>query len=729
MLGQRFRDKVIIRKRMIIAFGFFCFIFFMLLFRLTYIMILKSKDYYALAEEQWTSTVKIDARRGKILDRNGKELAISANVYRVDFDLNTIKQYLAKNNLSNDDIAPKIAQAMNMDISKVLKALNTRLPSGAPAGSANLARRIEKQEADKVRGLFISGVLVSPDTKRYYPNNNFLAHVLGNTNVDGKGLTGIELQYDRELTGVPGVRIAEIDRRSNELPYTISEYTEPIDGKDIYLTIDEKIQYFCEKAADQALIDNKAKAVSIMAMDTKTGEILAMVNKPDFNPNNSREQTSSFEELQKLWRNRAVNDTYEPGSIFKVVTAIAAIEEGLVHENDKFVCGGSIKVANRTIHCWKRTGHGTQSFVDILKNSCNVGFINIGQKLGKEKLNKYISLFGLGQKTGIDLPGEAKGIVKKTSSINDVDLATISFGQTNTVNPVQFLAAFNAVANNGVWVKPHLMKEVSYIDNNNNKVLYKAFDDSVNKRVASEENTKLLRSYLEKVISEGSGKRAFIEGYHIGGKTGTAQKVNSQNGTYERGKYVSSFVGMAPAQNPRISIFISIDEPSAGEYYAGVITTPIAKQVFNDIFNYLAIEADADDASVTRSLLKDVIIPEVRGLKKEEAVKILKANNLNYELDKNNNIITDISPKPGITVKEGTKIILYTSQEANYNKEVVVPDLKGYSKEKAMEILKSIGLKAKFTGEGVVMEQSIEPEQKVSKDTVLDIILDLTGGD
>ncbi len=691
-------------------------------------MIFKSKDYSAKAIEQWTSEVKIAAKRGKILDRNGNELAVSANVYRVDIDMNALRQYLKKQNLTNEEVAKDISVALNMKYEEVLKILNKRLPNGELMQSANLIRRIEKEEAERVSNLNISGILVSPDTKRYYPNNDFLAHVLGCTNVDGDGLTGIELSYNKELTGIPGVRLAELERRNKELPNTISEYTKPIEGKNAVLTIDKKIQHFAEKAAEQALIDNKAKTVSVMVMDPKTGEIYAMANKPDFNPNNPREGAENWDELQKKWRNRCVNDTYEPGSIFKVITATAALEEGVISDTDRFVCNGSIVVGKRTIHCWKRGGHGTQDFSDILKNSCNVGFINVGQKLQKEKLNKYIELFGFGQKTGIDLPGEAKGIVKKTESISEVDLATISFGQTNTVNPIQFLAAFNAIANDGIWIRPHIMKEITHGDGND-KIIDKVYDNLGEKRVASEANMRKLRSYLERVISEGSGKRTYIEGYHIAGKTGTAQKVNSQNGTYEAGKYVSSFVGMAPASDPKVTIFISIDEPSAGEYYAGVITTPVAKQLFNDIFNYLDFKVDASAEDVSKSLLKDVVIPEIRGKKKDEAIKILKANNLKFEIDNNSDIISDINPKPGYTVKEESKIILYTGNPSNYNKEVAVPDLTGLSKEKAIKILESLGLKAEIKGEGVVSEQSIAPEELVSKGTVIELQLDFTGGD
>lgn len=683
-------------------------------------MIFKGSEYARMAAEQWTSEVKIDAKRGRILDRNGKELAVSANVYRIDFDLNAIRTFCEKKNTTTEDLAVKISEAVGMDKSEVLKKLEFKLPSGAKAGSATLVRRIEKEQADKVKALKINGVLVSPDTKRYYPNNEFLAHVLGTTNSDGKGLGGVELKYDKELSGIPGVKLTEIDRRSDELPYTISSFTPPVDGKDVTLTIDEKIQSFAEKAAEIALNDNKAKATSVIVMDPKSGEILAMANKPDFNPNKPYEGAEKFEgdtikdKIQKMWRNRSVSDTFEPGSIFKVITAIAALEEGTGGGSETYNCGGSTVVLNRTIKCWKRTGHGPQSFGDIIKNSCNVGFIEVGKKLGKEKLNEYIKKFGFGKVSGVDLPGEAKGIVKSTQSITDVDLATISFGQTNTVNPIQFMAAFNAIANGGTWIQPHVMKDISHVDENGKKVVDTTFNAKTEK-IVSEEKTAELRTYLEKVVTEGSAKKAFIEGYHIAGKTGTAQKVN--NGKYEAGKYISSFVGMAPSNDPKITIMVSIDEPSNGEYYAGVVTSPIARILLNDIFNYLEPNALSKDNSGVS--LNDVIIPEIRGKKVEEAKKILKESKIDFEIEGSDQYIVDINPKPGYTIKEGTKINLYTGSNDNYNKDVVVPDVKGYSKEGATKILNKAGLNVSFEGEGIVGEQSIEPNELVQKDTIV----------
>lgn len=687
-------------------------------------MVYKSPDYKKAAIDQWTSEVEISAKRGRILDRNGNELAISANVYRIDLDLNALRSTMKTKKLTTEDVASKLAEALEMEKEDVVKVIEKKLPNGLPYGSATLKRRIEKSMADKVKELDLWGVIVSADTKRYYPNENYLAHVLGHTNSDGDGLAGIEMQYNSVLSGKPGKRIAELDNtRSRQLPYVISEFTKPEDGKDVVLTIDEMIQHFCEKAATQALSDNKAKAVSIMAMNPNNGEILALVNKPDYNPNNPWVEGKTSEELQKMWRNRAISDTFEPGSIFKVITSTAALEENLVSEEDRFYCKGSTVIGKRTVRCWKSGGHGSQTFVEILKNSCNVGFTELGKKIGKENLYKYIRKFGFGEKTGVDVPGEALGIIKNPANISELDLATISFGQTNTVSIVQYLSAFNAVANGGKLIKPHFLKEIqSYDEETGVKKTEKKFEDYNEKKILSEEKTAQLRGYLEKVISEGGGKKAFIEGYTIGGKTGTAQKVI--DGKYGPQKYISSFAGMAPAEKPQITLFVSIDEPDPSNYYAGQIAAPVAQQVFNDIFNYLSIKGNASDSEIAESLKKDIVIPEIRGLKKAEALKILKEQKLDYNIDEKGDYITDMNPKPGYTVKEGSKIVLYTGKTSNYNRVVAVPDIRGYTIENASKLLNSLGLKITYSGSGLIYEQSVKEDEEVPKGTTIHVKLE-----
>ena len=722
-------------------------IFMFLTGRLSYIMIVKAPEYAGKAEEQWTSEVKIDAVRGNILDRNGKELAVSANVYRVDLDLATIREYLketvdqlsskeiehrrsvgiaipvGEDGITTSDIAPVIAEALNMDRETVLSKLETKLESGLPAKSATLIRRIEKEEADKVEALKIRGIVVSRDTKRYYPNNNFLAHVLGVTGNDGTGLTGIEAEYNTYLTGIPGVKIGEFDKNSNDLPYSESQFTSPVDGKDVTLTIDETIQSFAEKAAYKAYVDNNAKAASVVVMNPKTGEILAMVNKPDFNPNSPYEGYEGFEgedeneQIQRMWRNRLVSDSFEPGSIFKVITAIAAMEENLVDESTTFECGGKLYFGNREINCWEGGGHGVQTFPEIIQNSCNVGFMKLGEMIGKDKLYEYIKKFGFGELTNIDLQGEAEGIVKIAENISTTDLATISFGHTNTVNSMQYMAAFNAIANGGTWIQPHIMKEVTHVDENDIEIVDETFSAET-REIASKEKTAELRTYLEKVVTSGSATATFIDGYHIGGKTGTAQKM--ENGVYIEGKYISSFVGMAPVDDPQVTIMITVDEPSNGAYYAGQVAVPYAHTLFTDIFNYFNNKFSTENSS---KIEKDVVVPEVRGMKKEDAEEKLKELNIQCEIEGDGDTILSMDLYPGYTVKEGSVIKLYTSGDSNDINNVVMPDVSGYSKEAAYNLLTQLGLTVTFEGEGTVNSQNISSGEVISKGTDVKVIL------
>ena len=725
MNKKGFKDRAVMRKRMVLALWFITAVFGLLIVRLSYIMIVKRDDYSSRAEEQWTSEVRIEARRGRILDRNGNELAVSANVYRVDFDLNSIRQYLKKNDKTTDDIAPLIAEATGIETATVKDKLETKLANGSDAGSATLVRRVEKDVADKVNELSIQGVIVSPDTKRYYPEGDFLSHVLGSTNSDGQGLTGVELQYNEYLSGVPGLRISELDRNSEALDYTISNFTTPIDGKDVTLTIDKNLQAIAEKVAEKGLVDNKAKRVSILIMNPQNGEILAMVNEPDFDPNNPFEGYEDFvgetdaEKLQKMWRNSLVNDTFEPGSIFKVITMSTAIEEGLVTESDQFTCGGSLQVGPHTIKCWKHGGHGTQILPEILQNPCNVGFMKLGEKIGSEKLVEYIKKFGFGQVSGVDLPGEARGIVKSAENMNDADLATISFGQTNTVNAVQYMTAFNAIVNGGTLIQPHVMKYISHTDSNGNVVIDEEFEPKTVENVISESTAATLRDYLERTVNQGGSNKAYIAGYHIGAKTGTAQKVNPLTGGYESGKYISSMAGFATTDNPQITVFITIDEPSNGAYYAGVVTAPLGKVLLEDIFNYMNEEFSEDE----NVILKDVVLPELRGSSVADAKKVLKDLNIECTVEGDGDTITNMQPYPGYAVKEGSTINLYTDQNESYNKDVVMPDVRGYSKESAIELLNSLGIETTIQGDGVVINQSIPSGELISEGTVVKITL------
>lgn len=683
-------------------------LFLVLVGRLLYISIFRSKDYKAMAEEQWTNEIQIDARRGRILDRNNRELAVTANVFRVDLDLITLRKYIDKKEIDNIEVAKLLAEALEMDEEKVLSRIELTYPSGNPANSATLIRRVEKEKADKVKALDINGVIVSEDTKRYYPNGDFLSHTLGTTNADGEGLSGLELYYNEELMGIPGVRVSEVSGNSASNPYSETSFTPPVDGKDMTLTIDENIQYFVEKVAEDALKKHNADSVSIAVMNPNNGEILGMVNKPGFNPNNPYEGSEAFNgkdesaKLQNMWRNTIVSDSFEPGSIFKIITSIAAIEENIAGKDEVYYCDGSLNVAGRNIKCWKPGGHGVQNFNQTLENSCNVAFMEMGAKLGAEKLNEYIKLFGFGTQSGIDLPGEATGIVKNVEDINAVDLATISFGQTNTMNGIQFMTALNAVANGGDLIQPHIMKELSHKDGNGTKIIDEVFVPKIQENIVDEKSTMRVKEALESTVSKGSSKDAGIEGIKVAGKTGTAEKVDPETGTYGAG-YIASFAGFAPYDNPQVSLIVIIDNPKNGEHFGGIVAAPFAGELFNNIFNYISLnegQLDQKDESV--------IIPDLRGDKVTSAEKTLNELGVNCVIEGDGTFVTSITPLPGYKVKKGDSITLYAGSRFDRNeKEIVVPDFRKLNKEEAEEILKSLGLKGEFEGEGEIKEQSI----------------------
>lgn len=588
--NTKIKKKLKIKFRFIFILFLICSIFIGLVGRLFYLMIVMSPKFKALAVEQQRSEITINAKRGRILDRNGNELAISGSLYQIDLDLKTLRQTLSDENMTFDELSGKLAPILNMKETDITKIFNTTLPNGLPASYAVLKRQVEQSQMEKVKALKILGIVISSDTKRYYTNAGFLSSVLGYINSDGKGISGVELMYNKDLSGTPGTYAYERDMKNNALPEN-SQYNKPIDGKDVVLTIDEVIQQYAETAAQKALDDNKAKAVNILVMNPKTGEILAMANKSADESGSTSAGTSSSQPVQMLWRNASVQDTFEPGSIFKVITAACALESN-IGINDTYVDNGSISVNKVPIHCWYLPGHGTETFVDIIKNSCNVGFVQLGQKLGKDKLVDFAHKMGFGQKTGIDLPGEPAGILRNANKINNVDLASMSFGQGFAVTQVQYMAAFNAIANGGTWIKPHVMKNIAHLDSNENLVVDSSFSDFNKKNIYGTDLSANLRQDLLKVVTEGVGANAFVQGLDIAGKTGTAQVADPATGRYAPGKYMSSFAGMAPVNDPKITLLVSVNQPGGQNYYAGEISAPVAKELFQKIFDYLAFKGE-----------------------------------------------------------------------------------------------------------------------------------------
>ncbi|WP_246577912.1 penicillin-binding transpeptidase domain-containing protein [Clostridium psychrophilum] len=578
-------------KRIFIVGIVFSVVFSALVGRLVFVMGLNSSNYKGLALQQQTKSIAIAPARGAIVDRNGLDLALSMNVYRVDADLIVLKKYLVDKKISEGQACEKLSKIFNIKSSDIEKILNTQNGKGKSLQFVSLKRKVEQGAVDSIKKLKYKGIIISNDVERIYPNDSFLSHVIGHTNLDGSGVNGVEMSYNNDLAGIPGVKVVEMDRESNELPYTEAVTVQPVNGKNLTLTIDERIQELVERVAKETLKENGAKSVSITVMNPNNGEVLAMANSPDYNLNNPYLNGNTSKETQETWKNKAVSDVFEPGSIFKVITAAAALQNNVVTDKDRFVSNGSIKVGNKTLYSDNRENYGVQTFSDIIKHSDNVGFVKLGQMIGKDNMYKFTKNAGFGQKSGIDLPGEGTGLVKNLKSITPLDLATMSYGQGVAVTQIQYIAAFNAVANGGTWITPHVMKEISH-NVNGKKIIDKQYDNFNKKNIMANDKAAKLRTYLETVVKAGTAAGTYIDGYHIAGKTGTANEVNSVNGGYISGKYISSFVGMAPASNPKVSLIVTVEEPNSGKYYAAQTAVPAAKKLFSELFPMMNISPD-----------------------------------------------------------------------------------------------------------------------------------------
>lgn len=691
----------------------------LLLVKMLYLTVIKGPELAEKAETQWKSEMNLTAMRGNIVDRNGSILVTSTNVYRIEVDMDTLKTYIEDEKTTVEKVSSDLAEALGASYDDIYGKL-----SDEENKFIILSKGLEKDVIDKVKSLEIRGLVYYDEIERYYPNGNYLSQVLGIINSEGVGLTGLELQYDDYLSGLSGIRIGGVDAYSNDLPFVSGKQTNAINGKDIVTTIDENLQYYAELVANEGLETYKAKRVSITIMNPNNGEILAMASTPGYDPNDPYEGYENFEgdtendKIQNMWRNSIVSDTYEPGSTFKIITMAAAMEEGLIHDDDVFVCNGSKTFGDVNVHCWNLSGHGEQTAAEILKNSCNVGFMELGARLGAEKLNEYIKKLGFGSITGIDLPGEAEGIVKSTNSISDIDLATIAFGQTNTLNALQLLTAVNAVANGGNLIQPHIVKEITHKDSNGNTIVDKTIEGKTTENVLSEKTCATLREYLERTATQDAGAGTFVQGYDIGGKTGTAEKVDIETGSYSADKYIASMVAMTPVDDPQLTVYISVDEPSTGVYYGGQVASPLMKKLFSHIFAY--IESPTGKASY--SISKDVVIPEVRGKSIEKAKSILEENGLGCEINGDGNTIVSINPYPGTTVKAGSKITLTASSKSSIDNKIIMPDLAGTTVEFAINLLDNLGLQYEYEGSGKVVEQSISSGELISRGTKVKLV-------
>lgn len=568
------KNKTYHKKKILVVFTCAFLILTGLIGRLVYLMVFDAEYYQKRAEDLHKRERKIKAARGEIVDRNGVVLATNKTVCTISVIHSQIKE--------PERVTEILAKELEMDQAEVRKRVEK------VSSMEKVKTNVEKEVGDKIREYNLDGVKVDEDYKRYYPYDSLASKVLGFTGGDNQGIIGLEVKYEEILKGSNGTILTTTDARGIELDAVAEDRIEPVAGKTLEISMDYNIQKYCEQAAEKVMREKQADGVSILLMNPQNGEILSMVNVPEFNLNDPFELNTGEElegeklqdALNAMWRNRCINDTYEPGSTFKIITSAACLEEGVVTPEDTFSCPGYRMVEDRRIRCHKVGGHGSETFVQGIQNSCNPVFIDIGLRLGAERFYDYFQQFGLLDLTGIDLPGEAGTIMHQVENIGLVELATISFGQSFQVTPVQMAVTVSSIINGGRRVTPHFGKAV--LDREGNVLETLSYEERSG--VVSEKTSKTMQTLLEGVVANGSGKNAYIEGYSIGGKTATSQTLpRSAN------KYISSFIGFAPAEDPQVLGMVVIHNPQ-GIYYGGTIAAPVLRSIFDNVLPYLGIE-------------------------------------------------------------------------------------------------------------------------------------------
>jgi len=722
------------QKKMMIVLAFvFLAGFIILIGRLVKLQVINGRFYAQLAAKQQLSVTAVPANRGTIFDRNLKPLAQSATVWDVCVYPSYIKEgSAAKDEAMRQNIAGELSKILSMDKQTIYNKLIKK------SSYEVIAKKIEKPTADLVRQYINTqkngGIIgLSEDSKRYYLFGNFASQLLGFTGADNQGLSGIEAQYDSTLKGVPGRIVTAKNAQGTDMKYDYEAQIPAQNGTNLVLTIDEVVQSTLENTLTQALKDNNVTSkVTGIAMNVKTGEILGMATVPGFDPNTPFEiydpmlkatltgktgddlKTATAAAQQNQWRNKAITDPYEPGSTFKIITASAGLEEGVVKESDTFFDSGSVLVSGTTFHCWKSGGHGKQTFLQGFENSCNMVFIEVGRRLGAVNFFKYFSNFGLTAKTGIDLPGEATSIYYKQADLRPVELASISFGQSNKITPIELITAVAAAANGGTLVTPHVVKE--FTDQNGNVI--KTVGTTVKRQVISAETSKEICRMLELEVSEGTGKNAYVAGYRVGGKTGTSQKLDSKDPTAR----IASFVGVAPCDDPQVAVLILMDDPhSTISNFGGVIAAPVVGSIMAQILPYLGVEPIYTPEEQQKL---DIKTPSVVGKSLSEAQSSVKAALLVPSVVGTGQTVTGQVPAAGDQIPKGGKVILYTGN-ATIDSSVDVPILTGLTADQVNQKLASVGLNAKFIGAGLsdsaekAYEQDHAPGTKVPRGTVI----------
>ena len=620
-----------IDQRIKVLFLIMLILFIFIILRVFYIQIIDYKKLNKYASDLWSRDLPIEADRGLILDRNGVVLADN---------LTTTSLVLVPNQIKDKkETTTKLAEILGVDEEKMKKHVykQTSIERVHPEG-----RRLSYDIAEKISDLKLDGVYLVKEAKRYYPYGDLLSHTLGYVGIDNQGLSGLELKYDEYLTGESGAIKYFSDAKGNKLKLT-DIYVEPQSGMNINLTIDINIQKSIERELDNIVDMFSPDNALAIVMNPKTGEILGLGSRPGYDPNNY--QNYSLEELS---RNLPIWSSYEPGSTFKIITTASAVEEKVVDlEKDRFYDSGSVNVDGSTLRCWKAGGHADQTFLQVLQNSCNPGFVKLGQLLGKERLFSYIEKFGFGEKTGIDLNGEGEGIIFPLSRVGNVELATTAFGQGVSVTPIQQVTAVSAVVNGGYLYTPFVVKSISEKETD---TVLKKYNKILQRKVISSKTSSIMRYALESVVAKGGGKAAYIEGYRIGGKTGTAQKV--KDGRYMVGNYIMSFMSVVPSNDPEAVLYLAIDNPKNTALLSSYTTTPIARRILLDIIDALNIEKQ--DGELTKDLeWTDKVtyeVPNVVGMTVKEAKKLL--TNFNIEYSGSGEIIASQSPEANTKLED-----------------------------------------------------------------------------
>jgi len=700
------RPELLVRKRMLLMTAILCLLFLLVMGRLVQLTILDADELTRRGVSQWTKEGIVTARRGTIMDCHGNVLAISASAYIVSADPRLVPDAeLFLNTL--DAVLP-----LERDSARTKLENKTR-------GSVILKRQVDRKTVDAIRALKqesdpaagLAAITFEEDTTRWYPYGRLLSQVLGLTNVDSVGQSGLEQQYEDVLAGQEGSYFREVDAKNRVLAGSESWYVPSQPGNSLELTIDVTIQQICEKAMRECLEVNGALSVTCIVTDVRTGGILGICMKPDYDPAEPPRSNAAL--LTDLMRITAVSDAYEPGSTFKILTAAAALDCGVTTPEDSFYCSAQIKVDGDTIRCWG-AAHGAETMAEGLQNSCNPVFVELALRMGTDTLYRYLHAFGLGRKTGVDVPGESAGIMIGNRYVKTVDLARIGFGQSVAVTPLQMIMAANAAVNGGKLMKPRLVEAIFDQDG----AVLERFAPEVVSTPIRPETSEIMRELLEKVVSEGGGKNARIAGYKIGGKTGTAQVY--KEGKIVRDVHIGSFYGFAPADDPQFSVLVIVNEADVPVDYGSATAAPFARQIMLDTLQYLNIEPTWDEPQ------REVVVPSITGLTIDGARRTLAEAGLELLHDGVSSVVTDQLPPAGASLVEGGHVMAYTTDTEAVTPEmlVLVPDLIGMSDIDCARLTRQRGLQIELSGTGVCVRQSPGADQYVAPGSCIQVQLE-----